>query len=354
MCAQVARTYSEGVVRKLVLSLLSVAALTSVGVCIGLFPFGGPQAVASEIDTLTSTPSIGAISSPSLEIPTASEPDSRDYSAIAEAAENERWGVERVQAADAIEAAGPLSRVIVAVIDTGIDDSDSSLSGKILASINLTGAGNIEDENGHGTHMAGTIVAIAPNAALLNVKSADKRGRCDSETVATAIRWAANHGALVINVSLEVAPSTHLQESIDYAWQKGAIVIAAAGNGGTTAPAYPAAYPQVVAVAGTNESDGLAVLSNHGDWVDISAPGYKIYSQLPGGTYGLETGTSPAAAHVSGVAALLFAVATDTSGNGFVNDEVRNALESSASPLSVNGSGSGIVNALSAMQVVAP
>jgi thermitase len=334
------------------LSLLSVAAVAGASFGMGLFPFGGTQAVASEIDGPVSSISIAVDASPVPNTGPQDEAVNVVYAPAAQPTAGERWGVDRVQAAQAVQEAGQLARVIVAVIDTGIDDSNLALAGRLLASINLTGNGNIEDENGHGTHMAGTIAAVAPNASFLNIKGADKRGRCDTETVATAIRWAANHGALVINVSLEVPASQQLQDAVDYAWQKGAIVIAAAGNGGTTTPAYPAAYLNSVAIAGTNQSDGLAVLSNHGDWVDLAAPGYKIYSDLPGGTYGFETGTSPAAAHVSGVAALLFAVATDTSGNGFINDEVRYALENSASALTVNGTGSGMVNALSAMRTL--
>lgn len=337
-------------IKKLLLAIVSVGILVGVGASMGWLPTDSPQVVASQSDTPQSVPSINLLASPTSDVETAHGPANSEYPAKAEPATNARWGVDRVQAAQAIKTAGPLSPVIVAVIDTGIDQSHSTLAGRVLVSINLTGNGNTEDENGHGTHMAGTIAAVAPNAALLNVKSADKRGRCDSETVATAIRWAADHGALVINVSLEVPASQHLQDAVDYAWQKGAIVIAAAGNGATTLPAYPAAYDEAVAVASTNQNNALAVLSNHGDWVDISAPGYKIYSEFPGAEFGFETGTSPAAAHVSGVAALLFAVATDTSGNGFINDEVRYALESSASPISVDGIGSGIVNALAAMQ----
>ena len=265
---------------------------------------------------------------------------------------SERWGVERIAVSVAWDTVGAFGPALVAVLDTGIA-SDALFYHRVVASIDFTGEGSTEDAHGHGTHMAGTIAAIAPNASFLNVKVADKRGRCDAATVARAVRWAADHGAQVINISLEVAASPDLESAIDYAWQQGAVVIAAAGNSGNSTPAYPAAYPEAIAVAGTNQSDGLAVLSNHGDWVDIAAPGYKIYSDLPGGAYGLETGTSPAAAHVSGVAALLCGIAEDTSDNGFINDEVRYALESGASPLAVDGTGSGIVNALSAMKTLA-
>ncbi len=263
-----------------------------------------------------------------------------------------RWGVTRISVPAAWSAADSFAPVLVAVLDTGIA-SDAGFGDRVGTVMDFTGSGSADDEHGHGTHMAGTIAAIAPNASFINLKVADARGRCDAATVARAIRWAADRGAQVINISLEVESSPELESAISHAWQKGAVVIAAAGNHGTTAPAYPAAYTDAIAVAGTNEKDGLAVLSNHGDWVDVAAPGFKIYAELPGGEYGYETGTSPAAAHVSGVAVLLCGIATDESGNGFVNDEVRAAIEDSCEPLAVSGTGNGLVNALGAVQVLA-
>ena len=263
-----------------------------------------------------------------------------------------RWGVTRISVPAAWSAVDSFAPMLVAVLDTGIA-SDAGFGDRVETVMDFTGSGNADDEHGHGTHMAGTIAAIAPNASFMNLKVADSRGRTDAATVARAVRWAADHGAQVINVSLEVESSPELESAIRHAWQKGAVVIAAAGNHGTAAPAYPAAYSEAIAVAASNQKDGLAVLSNHGDWVDVAAPGFKIYAELPGGEYGYETGTSPAAAHVSGIAALLFGMATDESGNGFVNDEVRAAIEDSCEPLAVNGTGNGLVNALGAVQALA-
>jgi len=261
----------------------------------------------------------------------------------------DRWGVLRIDVPAAWDAGETFAPVLVAVIDTGIDPC-APYADRVKAGIDFSGSGNVKDEHGHGTHMAGTIAAIAPNASFVNLKVADKRGRCETDTVAKAIRWAADRGAQIINVSLEVEPTDALQAAVEHAGNKGALVIAAAGNSGTSSPAYPAAYVDAMAVAGTNENDGLAVLSNYGDWVDIAAPGFKVYSELPGGKYGLETGTSPAAAHVSGVAALALGVAQDTNGNGHTTDEVRCAIEASAGPLQQSGTGSGIVNALGTIQ----
>ncbi len=258
-----------------------------------------------------------------------------------------RWGIERIGAPASWDAAR-FHPVLVAVLDTGIA-SDSLFADRVLAGVDLSGSGTTEDEHGHGTHMADTIAAIAPNASFLNVKVADRRGRCDTATVAQGIRWATDRGALIINISLEVSSSPELASAVNYAWERGAVIIAAAGNSGTSEHAYPAAYPQTIAVAGTNESDGLAVLSNHGDWVDIAAPGFKILAEIPGGGLGYETGTSPAAAHVSGVAALLLGITTDASEHRVLNDDVRSILESTAQPLSIIGAGKGLVDAHAAV-----
>jgi len=263
----------------------------------------------------------------------------------------DRWGLARINVSPAWDTAGTFAPVLVAVLDTGIDP-EAACASRVRAAIDFSGEGSTVDEHGHGTHMMDTIAAIAPNASFLNVKVADRRGRCETGTVANAIRWAADRGADVINVSLEVAASPELEAAVRHAWSKGAIVVAAAGNNGSTEPAFPAAYEEAIAVAASNEQDGLAVLSNHGDWIDIAAPGFRIYAEALDGNYDVETGTSPAAAHVSGVAALLYGIAEDSNDNGMVNDEVREALETSARPLDIAGTGSGLVDACAAVQLL--
>jgi len=197
--------------------------------------------------------------------------------------------------------------------------------------------------------MAGIIAAIAPGCRLMNVKVADDLGKCKPSVVAKGIIWAVNHGAKVINLSLAMTASPDLEKAVSYAWSRGAIIIAAAGNKGTSEPSYPAYYDDCLAVAGTNENNSLALLSSYGDWVDIAAPGFNIYSELPHNKYGYKTGTSAAAAHVSGVAALVFSVAEDNNGDGAVNDEVRWAIENSCTPIAVSGMGQGLVNAFQAV-----
>jgi len=237
----------------------------------------------------------------------------------------------------------------VAVLDTGINKDNLDLADRVVAEVNLTDSPTSDDLYGHGTHMAGTIAAIAPECRLINVKVADDAGRCEEPVVARGIIWAVDHGAKVINISLSMKASPELAEAVNYAWSQGAILVAAAGNKGGAEPSYPAYYVNCFAVAGTNENNSLALLSSYGDWVDVAAPGFNIYSELPQNQYGYKTGTSAAGAHVSGVAALVFSVAEDDNGNGAVNDEVRWAIENSCTPIAVDGVGQGLVNAFQAV-----
>jgi thermitase len=262
---------------------------------------------------------------------------------------SERWGVGKIEAPQAWQITLGAPSIIVAVLDTGIDKNNLHLADMVMADINLTDSPTSDDLYGHGTHMAGTIAAIAPECRLMNVKVADDTGRCEESVVARGIIWAVDHGAKVINISLSMEASPELAEAVDYAWSRGAILIAAAGNKGGAEPSYPAYYVNCLAVAGTNEEDSLALLSSYGDWVDVAAPGFNIYSELPENQYGYKTGTSSAGAHVSGVAALVFSIAQDENGNGFVNDEVRCAIESSCTPIAVDGAGQGLVNAFQAV-----
>jgi len=261
----------------------------------------------------------------------------------------QRWGLSKIQAAQAWSIARGGQPIVVAVLDTGIDKDNRELASKVVAQVNFTGSPTSDDLYGHGTHMAGIIAAIAPGCQLMNVKVADDTGRCEASAVARGIVWAVNQGAEVINMSLCVESSPYLEEAVSYAWSHGVLVVAAAGNEGRSTPSYPAYYSDCLAVAAISENDSLAVLSNRGDWVDVAAPGSEIYSTLPDNQFGYRTGTSPAASHVSGVAALVFTVAEDSSGNGLVNDEVRKAIENSCSPVGVGGVGKGCVDAFEAV-----
>ena len=261
----------------------------------------------------------------------------------------QRWGITKMQVPQVWQVTKGDRSIIVAVLDTGIDRENEALAGRLVAEVNFTESPTNDDIYGHGTHMAGTIVAIAPECSLMNVKVADDAGRCQAAAVARGIVWAVEHGANIINISLCMESSPELEEAVNYAWSQGAIIVAAAGNRGRKEPAYPAYYGNCIAVTSTNENDSLALLSNHGEWVDVAAPGFNIYSELPGNRYGYKSGTSSAAAHVSGVAALVWSVVEDRNGNGRVNDEVRWAIESSCVAVDGEGVGKGRVDAFQAV-----
>jgi len=245
--------------------------------------------------------------------------------------------------------------ILVAILDTGIDKNHEDLGGQIEAEANFTDSPTPDDIHGHGTHIAGIIAAkdnsigivgLAPGCRLLNVKVADDRGRCQVSNLVEGIIWAVDYGANVINISIEIKESSpELEEAIEYAWKRGALVVAAAGNSGSQTPVYPAFYDNSIAVAAIKEDKSLAPLSNQGDWIDLAAPGFQIYSTLPDNSYGFETGTSFATAHVSGIAALLFNIVTDTNGNGHLNDEVIAIIEASCQEIGISGVGLGCIDA---------
>jgi thermitase len=204
----------------------------------------------------------------------------------------------------------------VAVVDTGAAVGHVDLRRKVADARDFVNDdGTVRDLGGHGTHVAGIIAArtdnregIAggcPNCKLLVAKVFDGKNTGTVTRFAEGIRWSADHGAEVINLSFVHPDSSDLEEAaIVYARDKGAVVVAAAGNGDTDDPAYPAASPGVMAVAATNKYDQRASFSNYGNWVDVAAPGVEILSTIPRG-YASWNGTSMAAPHVSALAALL-------------------------------------------------
>ena len=226
----------------------------------------------------------------------------------------QQWGFAKPRFEDAWNTARGAG-VRIAVVDTGADVRHPDLGGKIVLQRDFKhNDETVEDSAGHGTHVAGTaagatgnkigVAGGCPNCKLVIAKVFSPDGGYDF-AIARGITWSADAGAKVINCSFEgPGNSEALEDAVGHATGKGAVVVAAAGNGDTGVPSYPAAYPNVIAVAATNAYDRRASYSNHGSWVDVAAPGVDVLSTVPGG-YERRGGTSMAAPHVSALAGLL-------------------------------------------------
>jgi len=208
--------------------------------------------------------------------------------------------------------------VTVAVIDTGVDGTHPDLVGHVLPEIDLLPEVQpLPEQNGHGTRVASIIAAavnnigiagVAPQASILPVSALDPLGYGDSSTVASAIIAAADAGARVINLSLG-GPDRDpvLDAACAYAFTKGSVIVAAGGNSYLTGNRvqYPAASPNVLAVASVNSTGNPSGFSNTGPHIDLDAPGEGVLGAIPGGTYDQESGTSFAAPHVAAAVALV-------------------------------------------------
>lgn len=259
-----------------------------------------------------------------------------------------QWGMAKVQAPQAWDITHGTPSTVIAILDTGIDLEHPDLAGKVISSINFTNSPTANaNGNIHGTHVAGIAAALTNNAlgvaglgrdcSLMNVKVLGDDGYGYYSWISEGIIWAADNGAKVINLSLGgTADSSTLEDAVNYAWGKGSVVVAAAGNNGSTSNFYPAYYTNCISVAATDDNDTLASFSNHGSWVDVAAPGTAIYSTVPNALYDYASGTSMACPLVSGLAGILFSVSTDVNGDNRVNDEVKASIELNSDNLGID------------------
>ncbi len=279
-----------------------------------------------------------------------------------------QWNMYKIKASDASSSAWTYSKsnsaTKIAILDTGIDNYHEDLASKVVVERNCTSNPTNDDLYGHGTRVAGIasavtnngigVAGVGYNASLMDVKVLDDTGSGAYSWIADCIVWAADNGAKVINLSLGGSGNSKtLQNAVNYAWNRGVILTAAAGNSGSQSPSYPAYYSNVIAVGATDQNDQKASWSNYGKWVDVAAPGVNIFSTLPSHIntigivdYGNLSGTSMATPHVAGLAALIWPTSL-----GGSNSNVRRQIEQTADK--INGTGKywtyGRINALSAV-----
>ena len=269
-----------------------------------------------------------------------------------------QWFLRQVRAPEAWNLARLLvDRTTIAILDTGIDPAHPELAGLIVGGGNFVTPDfdDVRDDSGHGTHAAGLAAALTDqrqgiaclafnSTCLLPVKVLNAAGEGTNLQVASGIVFAADQGARIINVSLGGTEYSQLiQDAVRYAWRRGCVVIAAAGNSGSSVIEYPAGNNYVLAVSATNRADQRHHSSSFGVDVAVAAPGHAILSTMPtyacdltrhGGMRGYDalSGTSMAAPLVSSLAGLLAAKRPHLTNQGIVH-----AIQRSATPLGTDG-----------------
>jgi subtilisin family serine protease len=276
-----------------------------------------------------------------------------------------QWGPQMVRAPAAWNINTGSPDVVVAVLDTGIDRSHGDLTGQLwinsgeMADNFLDDDGNgyvddvngwsfigdsawIDDDHGHGTHVSGTIAARGNNgqgiagmawgSRVMVVKVLDENGDGYYSGLAAGLRYAVDNGARVANLSLGgSSPSQMLQDAVNYAHARGLLIVASSGNT-NRAVQYPGACDNVLAVAASTSDDKRATYSCYGPELDLTAPGSSVFSTCVGGNYCYKSGTSMAAPHVAGLAALVYAQRP-----AFSPDQVAQLLQNTAQDMGEPG-----------------
>jgi len=251
-------------------------------------------------------------------------------------------------------------KVLVAVIDSGVDVSHPELEGMVAETFDALGAEEKPDAQ-HGTAVAGAIVAharllgVAPRAHILAIRAFGPRNNnveATSYSIKRGVDWALSRGARIINMSFTGPRDPAVERKLAEARARGIVLIAAAGNAGPKSePLYPAAYPNVIAVTATDPDDKLYAGANRGKHIAFAAPGVDLLLPAPDAAYKFKTGTSFACAEVSGIAALLLERKSDLGHEG-----VRKVLTTTARRLGSKGSetefGAGLVDAYEAIRAI--
>ncbi|NBW16980.1 MAG: serine protease [Caulobacteraceae bacterium] len=208
--------------------------------------------------------------------------------------------------------------VVISVIDTGCDLNHTDIRNNLLPGKNFIDDSSPQDDNGHGSHVCGTIAAennslgmvgVAPRAKIIPVKALGKKGQGTLDSIIKAIIWSADQKVDFITMSLGGSVDVpQLSQAIDYANSKGCIVFAAAGNSGENSDlCYPAKYKNVISTGAIDENFERTKFSCSGEDLDFLAPGHNIFSLAPNNNYAIMSGTSMSNPYVTGCAALLLA-----------------------------------------------
>lgn len=249
------------------------------------------------------------------------------------------WGIKQIRA-PRIWPISTGSRVRIGIIDTGVDFQHPDLQHALARGVNLLNRALWPyDDNGHGTHIAGTIASInsqsglmgvAPHTIIYPVKAFDHNGSAYVSDIVLGIDWCVRNQVHIINMSFGMKTrSKALLDVVNRAHQSGITIVASSGNDGKRSSIdYPARYPQTIAVGATDRFKRVATFSNRGPYVDVYAPGDKIISSWIKGRHHEMSGTSMATSHVSGAIALLLAQKPDLSPS-----EIKALLRKTSSPI---------------------
>ncbi|GAB2717376.1 S8 family peptidase [Paenibacillus thermoaerophilus] len=266
------------------------------------------------------------------------------------------WGIQQIRAPDAW-AYSQGQRIRIGVIDTGIDYHHPDLQGRIGRGINLMLRGALPvDDNGHGTHIAGTIAAsggiigVAPQSIIHPVKAFDHHGSAYVSDIIQGIDWCVRQKLDIVNMSFGMKTrSKSLHEAVRQAVAAGVVIVSSSGNdGSSTRTDYPARYPETISVGALNRSRRISRFSNRGPSVDLYAPGERVLSTWVNGRYHHLSGSSMATSHVTGVVALMLASRPSLSPR-----RLKRLLLASARPLNLSGrTRTGELDAMRALRIL--
>ncbi|HEY9857103.1 MAG TPA: S8 family serine peptidase, partial [Stenomitos sp.] len=307
---------ADGVAKKQVLvsfkSRLSTAELATFERRVGMKVKRNMTAIGSALVTITGTPEAAVAKLQKDAAVKSAEFDRAallDEVTVNDPSRGKQYALDTVKANAAWGLTMGSDKVVVGIVDSGVDLEHPDLKPKLLEGYNTVTPGQApKDDVGHGTHVAGIAAAIANNSEGIAGLAANCKilpvkvlgaGSGSTATVAEGIIWAADHGADVINMSLGFYEANEsVGKAVNYALGKNVVIVATMGNDNIERKRYPAAFPGVIAVGSTDEKDAKSSFSNYGDWISVSAPGSNIFSTFP--TYPVQISGTKGYASLSG------------------------------------------------------